>query len=286
MLQVTWVFLVFYLRWAKNAVVVEVHDAIIYVLIESLEDSCSGDRCTRYSTELTRCMRPIKITLNLIWFMISWTLTLLATLQHLIHPVVLERIRVRIKALWLGNNLNLLVVVRCSTIRANDSLFKVCVLEVSARVLDYRLILSLLAGLASASFLGRWIWFNDLWTNVTDLLESTSVCTSSSLRLNSVKIASGLSSCKFANSRVSWISKRPATSNLLDRALLGVLETDLVMFRLLITAPASTLSALATHLNLGDAIFALPWLLSHLLNAPSLLILTRVVLVLVVFILS
>ena len=66
MLQVTWVFLVFYLRRAKNAVVVDVHDAIIYVLIESLEDCCSGDRCTRYSTELTRCMRPIKITLNLI----------------------------------------------------------------------------------------------------------------------------------------------------------------------------------------------------------------------------
>ena len=58
------------------------------------------------------------------------------------------------------------------------------------------------------------------------------------------------------------------------------------MFRLLITAPASTLSALATHLNLGDAIFALPWLLSHLLDTPSLLILTSVVLVLVVFILS
>ena len=64
LLEITWVFLVLDLR-AENAVIVDVHDAVV-VVIESLEDGGSGYRCTRHSTVLARCMRTFWIVRVLI----------------------------------------------------------------------------------------------------------------------------------------------------------------------------------------------------------------------------
>ena len=68
-------------------------------------------------------------------------------------------------------------------------------------------------------------------------------------------------------------------------ALLGVLESYFVLPYVLISAPPSTLFALFATLSVPvvSSLLALP---AHLLNASSLLILTRVVLVLVVYVLT
>jgi len=57
-----------------------------------------------------------------------------ATLHQVLDPIVLEVIAVRIESLRLCDDLNLLIVVRSSTVGCDDSSLKVGVLEVSARV--------------------------------------------------------------------------------------------------------------------------------------------------------
>ena len=62
--------------------------------------------------------------------------TLPATLHKVVDPVVLEGLRVGVKALRLGDQLDLLVVVWSSAIRRNDCPLEVRVLEVGAGVVD------------------------------------------------------------------------------------------------------------------------------------------------------
>ena len=79
--------------------------------------------------------------------MVPRTLTLLATLHQVVHPVVPEVVGAGIEAFRLGDHLYLLVIVRSSSICSNDSPLKVSMLEVGTRVVD-RLALSLPASLA------------------------------------------------------------------------------------------------------------------------------------------
>ena len=57
---------------------------------------------------------------------------LLATLEHVIHPVVLEGVRVGVEALGFRNDLDLLIVVRSPSIGPNHGFLEVRVLKVGA----------------------------------------------------------------------------------------------------------------------------------------------------------
>ena len=66
---------------------------------------------------------------------------LLGALEHVVDPVVLKGVLIWVKAFRLSDDFHLLVVVRGAPIRADHSLLKVRVLEVSARIFYHRLII-------------------------------------------------------------------------------------------------------------------------------------------------
>ena len=132
-------------------------------------------------------------------------MNLLVTIKHVVDPIVLECVRIGVKAFRLRDNLYLFIVVRGTPIRANHSLLKVCVLEVGARVLDHRLIILPLLAIVLAPL--RWSGLiYDLGTSITNLLETPLLPTSSSLRLDSVENCSTLK-IGLTHALIHWISK-------------------------------------------------------------------------------
>ena len=67
---------------------------------------------------------------------------LLSTRHQVIHPIVLERVGVRVESLWLRDHLNFLVVVGSTAVCGDDCPLEVGMLEVSAGVVDRLLSLS------------------------------------------------------------------------------------------------------------------------------------------------
>ena len=104
---------------------------------------------------------------------------LLATLQHIVDPVVLKGVRVGVEAFRLRDYLDFLVVVGSSSIRTNDCLLKISVLEVGPRILDHGLIILPLLAVVFASL--RWRSLDNRRASLPNLLESSLLPTSSSL---------------------------------------------------------------------------------------------------------
>ena len=178
---------------------------------------------------------------------------LFATLDQVVHPVVLEGVAVRVKALRLGDQLHLLVVVGCSAVSGNDGPLKVGVLEVGSRVVDRGLGLALFA--IGLTLLLPGSVLQDLGTSVADQVAALLPSWSSTLRLQRSYLV-----------RVdSSLRQRPTTSSLIVEVVLRAVHVSL---------PGSGLSAAPSSTVL--------LLLSHFLNASTILILTRVVLILVV----
>ena len=111
---------------------------------------------------------------------------LLAALQHIVDPVILKGVRVGVKAFRLRDYLDFLVVVGRTAVRANDCLLEICVLEVGSGILDHGLIILPLLAVVFAC-LGRRLSLNNSRASLTNLLESSLLPTSSSLRLNRIK---------------------------------------------------------------------------------------------------
>ena len=179
--------------------------------------------------------------------------TLFTTLDQVVHPVVLEGVTVWIKALRLGDQLHLLVVVRCSSISGNYGPFKVGMLEVGSRVVDRGLGLALFA--VRLALLLRRSVLQHLRTSVTHQVASLLPIWSSTLRLQ-------------------WSYLIGVNGSLRQRSTSSTSLIKVVLRAIHVSLPGSYLPAAPAPTVL--------LLLTHLLNASAILILTRVVLILVV----